>query len=225
MSKLDLSISVWKPWHLAAWPNRISIEEQIKMVTLLGARAVAIKGTNREKVFGAKENLLYPGCNHSNDHIEKEAKAKGHEVDLWCWVDCRFPAAQAAVVKEANARWNPRNIDIDHEGGIAKAYSHQNTGAFLRSLGRLHRHDGTPVKVWLQSYRRPDLHSEIAWHKWLSYTGSDGQYLLEGINPQAYYVGTQDSIADYRKMLLAYEKIEAEINRTLTWRVTLPTYR
>lgn len=223
MRKLDLVVSVWKPWSLALPPNRISIQEQVKTAVTLGVRAIAIKGTNRNVIYGTKERMLPPWRNHSNDHIEQEAKRQSLDVDIWCWVDCRSPAIQAQAVKDAVARWNPRNVFIDCEGGVAKAYAH-NTGAFLRSLGRLRRHDGTPVKVWLQSYRRPDLHP-IAWHKWLSYVGPDGLYLLEGIAPQAYYVGTQNSVADYVKMVEEYSKIEAEINRTLNWHVTLPTYR
>ena len=221
---IDRVVSVWKPWKTASWPQFISIEDQVKTAITLGAKAIAIKGTNLEWVYGAKENLLPPGNKYSNDHIEIEAKANGLEVDLWCWVDCKNPAAQAKVIKEAVARWNPRNVKLDVEGGVAKKYAY-NTGAFLRGLGRLYRHDGTPVKVWLQSYRRPDLHREIAWNKWLTYTGHDGLYLLEGIAPQAYYIGTQDSIADYRRMIIAYEVIEREINRILDWHVTLPTFR
>jgi len=224
MTKLDLVCSVWKPWSLATWPNFISIENQVKAAVVLGVRAIAIKGTNRDVIYGAKEKMLPPYNQYSNDHIEQEAKAQGLEVDLWCWVDCKNPEAQAKAIKDAVTRWNPRNVKLDVEGGVAKKYAY-NTGAFLRSLRRLHRHDGTPVKVWLQSYRRPDLHLEISWHRWLTYVGQDGQYLLEGIAPQAYYVGTQDSIGDYTRMLVAYDKLESEIHRTLEWHVTLPTYR
>ena len=220
---IDISCSVWKPWKVATWPQNMPIDVQVYAAMSLGAKAIAIKGTNREWVYGAKENLPWPYNKYSNDHIEIEAKARGLEFDLWCWVDCKNPAAQAKVIKDAVARWNPRNVKLDVEGGVAKKYAY-NTGAFLRSLGRLYRHDGTPIKVWLQSYRRPDLHREIAWNKWLSYTGQDGLYLLEGIAPQAYYIGTQDSIADYRRMIIAYDVLEREINRILDWHVTLPTF-
>jgi len=223
MAKVDLVVSVWKPWNLAAWPNSISIEDQINTAVTIGVRAIAIKGTNRDWIYGAKENLPWPHNKSSNDHLEQEAKAQGLEVDLWCWVDCKDPASQARAIKDAVARWNPRNIKLDVEGGVAKQYAY-NTGAFLRSLGRLYRHDGTPIKVWLQSYRRPDLHPEIAWHKWLTYVGQDGLYLLEGVAPQAYYIGTQNSVADYKRMISAYGKLEMEIYRHLNWHVTLPTF-
>lgn len=223
MSKLDLSISVWKPWHLAAWPNRISIEDQVNAALTLGVQAIAIKGTNRGKIYGAQEKLLYPGCNYSNDHVEREAKAQGLEVDIWCYLSLEHPELEAEAIRQANDRWIPRNIFLDAQGH-AKPYA-RNTGAFLRSLGRLKRYDGTLVRTWLQSYRRPSLHPEIAWHKWLSYTGTDGSYLVDGIAPQAYYVGNQDSLGDYRRMILDYANIESVINRTLNWYVTLPTYR
>lgn len=224
MPKLDLVLSAWRPWNLALPPNRISIQEQVNAAVTLGVRAIAIKGTNRNVIYGAKERMPWPWSQHSNDHLEQEAKAQGLEVDLWVWVDCKSPGVQAEVVRRAAARWNPRRIYIDCEGGIAKAYAH-NTGAFLRSLGRLYRHDGTPVEVYLQSYRQPSKHPEIAWVKWLSYIGQDKLYLIHGIAPQAYYVGTQDSVADYSKMLIDYARIENEIGRTLEWHVTLPTYR
>jgi len=223
MTKIDVMLSVWKPWSLALPPNNISIKDQVNTAKALDVRAIAIKGTNRNVIYGAKEKMAWPYNKYSNDHIEIEAKAQGLEVDLWCWVDCRHPAIQAEAVKQAVARWNPRNVFIDCEGGIAKTYAY-NTGAFLRSLGRLYRHNGEEIKVWLQSYRRPMLHPEIAWHKWLTYVGQDGQYLLEGISPQAYYVGTQDSVSDYAGMLSEYEKMEARIGRVLNWHVTLPAY-
>lgn len=223
MRKLDLVLSVWKPWNLALPPNRISIAAQVQTAVTLGVRAIVIKGTNRNVIYGAKEKMLPPWRNYSNDHLEQEAKAQGLEVDLWCWADMRHPSIQAQVIKDAAARWNPRNIFIDCEGGIAKAYAH-NTGAFLRNLGHLYRHDGTRIKVYLQSYRRPSLHPEIAWIKWLSYK-LDGAYIIDGVAPQAYYVGTQDSVTDYERMLLDYSRIEVVIDRVLRWHVTLPTYR
>ena len=97
MSRLDIVCSVWKPWSTATWSQYISIEEQVRTAIILGARAIAIKGTNREWIFGAKEKMLPPGNKYSNDHMEQEAKAQGLEVDLWCWVDCRHPAEQAKV--------------------------------------------------------------------------------------------------------------------------------
>ena len=223
MSKLDRVVSVWKPWHLAQWPSRISIEDQVTAALTLGVRAIAIKGTNRGVIYGAQEKLLYPGSNHSNDHVEREAKAQGLEVDIWCYLSLEHPELEAEAIRQANDRWSPRNIFLDAQGH-AKPYA-RNTGAFLRGLGRLKRYDGTLVRTWLQSYRRPSLHREIPWQKWLTYTGPDGSYLVDGIAPQAYYVGTQDSIVDYRKMILDYAEIEAGIHRTLEWYVTLPTYR
>ena len=223
MSKLDLVVSVWKPWNLALPPNRISIADQVRMAVTLGVRAIAIKGTNRNVIYGAKEKMPWPYNKYSNDHIEIEARANGLEVDLWVWVDCKSPGVQAEVVRQAAARWNPRRIYIDHEGGIAKAYAY-NTGAFLRSLGHLYRHDGTRIEMYLQSYRRPSKHPEIAWTKWFSYK-KDGVYIINGVAPQAYYVGTQDSVADYERMLIDYSRIEIAINRILKWHVTLPAYR
>lgn len=228
MNKPEIVASVWKPWRVATWPQFVPLDKQVEGALALGADAIAIKGTNRGVIYGARENFLptSPYRKYSNDDLEIVAKAQGLGVDLWCWVDLKDPAKQARVVQDATARWNPRNVKIDIEGSIAKRYI-KNTGAFLRSLGRLCRHDGTPVKVWLQSYRRPDLHRDkINWRKWLTYTGQDGEYLLDGVAPQAYYKHSQDSIGDYERMLKAHVKLEAEIGRRdLLWHVTLPTFK
>jgi len=215
------------PWRTATYPQRVSIDRQVNLALALGVDAIALKGTNKDWVWGAKENFLNPIFKkNSNDAMEQAAKAAGLGVDLWCFVNLKNPAAQARVIHEAVARWNPRNVKIDIEGSIAMGYI-GNTGAFLRSLGVLYRHDGTRVKIWLQSYRRPDVHREkIDWRKWLTYTDHDGVYLLDGVAPQAYYMKSQDSVSDYTRMLEVHADLEREIGRKdLLWHVTLPTFK
>jgi len=221
---MNIQASVWRPWYTAVW-GKHSLEEQIALAKLLQADTISIKGVNGVYVYGAEENFsaLSPYRAHSNDAMERAAKDTGLEVDLWCWVDCKQPAAQARAIQDAVKRWNPRCVKLDVEGNVAKAYAH-NTGAFLRSLGRLKRHDGTSVRVYLQSYRRPDLHREIAWEKWLTYE-AEGDFILAGVAPQAYPMGSQDFVGDYGRMLEAYASLERQIGRELDWHVTLPTFR
>ncbi|MCK4829058.1 hypothetical protein KA005_75745, partial [bacterium] len=57
--KVDLVVSTWKPWRTATWPQNISVEDQVKAALALDARAIAIKGTNKTYVYGAKENLSW----------------------------------------------------------------------------------------------------------------------------------------------------------------------
>jgi len=221
---MDITVSVWQPWMTARW-KKISIAEQVNMIRAIGANAASIKSVNREWVFGAKENFSSVSIyqNTTNDAFEIEAKAQGLDVHHWGWVDCQNPGAQADAVKKAIARWNPKVFKIDNELEVAKKYAY-NTGAFLRSLGRPVRHDGTPVQFFLQSYRRPDLHPEIAWEKWLTYRAPDGVFYLTGHAPQAYWF-SNDVLGDFEKMLKAHEDLERRIGRRgLPWHITLPTF-
>lgn len=227
MHKPEVVCSVWMPWRVAYYPQRVSIKRQVDLAVALGADQISMKGTNRSWVWGAEENFLNPIFKkNSNDAMEREAKARGLGIDLWCYVDLEKPVEQAQRIQEATLRWNPRNVKIDIEGSRAASY-YKNAGIFLRTLGTLRRHDGTRVKVWLQSYRRPDKHREkLDWKKFLTYKSQDGIYLVDGIAAQAYYVGTQDSVADYGRMLFHYDKLEKNIGRRdLPWHITLPTYK
>ena len=221
---MEIFVSTWQPWATARWPQKKSIKEQVDLALALGVDAISMKGTNGGIIWGAKENMSFLYAANSNDALEKEVKAQGMKVALWCWVDCEYPAPQARAIQEAVARWNPITVKLDVEGDKAKANAF-NTGAFLRSMGPLKRHDGSRVRVYLQSYRRPDLHREIAWKSWLTYKDPSGVYYLDGIAPQAYYAGTQDSVADYTRMVKAYRSLERDFGRVFDWHVTLPTYR
>ncbi len=187
MHRPEILCSVWMPWRVAWYPQRVSIERQVDLAVALDADAISIKGTNRSWVWGAEENFLKTSIfrKNSNDAMEREAKARGLGVDLWCYVDLEKPVEQAQKVREATLRWNPRNVKIDIEGSRAASY-YKNAGIFLRTLGTLRRHDGTRVKVWLQSYRRPDKHREkLDWKKFLTYKSQEGIYLVDGIAAQA----------------------------------------
>ena len=67
---------------------------------------------------------------------------------------------------------------------------------------------------------------KLDWRKFLTYKSQDGIYIVDGIAAQAYYCGTQDSVADYSRMLTVHRVLERNIGRRdLPWHVTLPTYK
>lgn len=207
-------VSWWQPWNIP-----LSVEEQVDHAVQLGA-GIAMKGTNNHYIYGPEswnmfEDSRYAG--KSNDHLERAAKARGVPVDIWCWVNFSQPYAHADALHAAIARWNPRRVFLDVEGAIAKANA-ANAGPFLRSLGRVE------PKVYLQSYRVPNLHPEIPWDKLLTYTDG-GQFIIDGTAPQAYYVGTQNVVADYTRMLTQWQALaDAHGRPDLPWLPTLPTY-
>ena len=221
---MNIQASLWKPWCNVVY-NRHSIDEQIAMCKRLQADCISIKGTNGIYVFGAAENFssLSLFKDYNNDVVEQAAKAEGLSVDMWCWVDLKYPDLEADAIHRAVKRWNPKRVKLDLEG-TAKINA-ANTGAFMRSLGILRQHDGSRCEVYIQSYRRPDLHPEILWNKWLTYE-ADGQFIITGMAPQAYPIGSQDFVGDFQRMLVANMTILLKANRRdIVWHVTLPTFR
>jgi hypothetical protein len=226
---MHIQASVWKPWANAVI-DRHPIDDQVAMCQRLQADSVSIKGTNGIWVYGAKENFsalsIYRA--HSNDAMEQAAKAAGLGVDMWCYVHLQYPDLEADAIHRAAKRWNTRRIKIDIEG---EAKIHQaNTGAFLRSLDSVRYFDAQGVaqrcEVYLQSYRRPDLHPEILWQKWLTYKAQDGQHIITGMAPQAYPIGSHDFPGDYKRMFDANMFELARAGRLdAPWHVTLPTFR
>lgn len=219
----QILVSTWKPWSTATWPQQVSIPDQVTAAIALGADGISMKGTNLEWVYGAQEHFSSVSIyrHHTNDHLEREAKARGQKISLWCYVEMQDPAAQARAIHDAVARWSPVAVKLDVERK-AKLYGH-NTGAFLRSLGILRDFRGVRIPVYLESYYKPDYHPEIEWVKWLTYQ-AEGEYIVSGVAPQAYYIQSQDSVAHYTEMLRMYRKLENLTGRAFDWHVTLPTF-
>lgn len=218
----QILVSTWKPWKVATWPQRVSIPDQVTTAIALGVDGISMKGTNLQYVYGKQENLIWPYSNHSNDHIEREAKSRGLKVALWCYVELQDPAAQARAIHDAVARWSPIVVKLDVERK-AKLYGH-NTGAFLRSLGILRDFRGERIPVVdLESYYKPDVHPEIEWVKWLTYQ-AEGKFIISGVAPQAYYMQSQNSVGHYTEMLRMYRRLENLTGRTFDWHITLPTF-
>ena len=220
---MNIQASMWQPWRNVVY-GRHSIDDQLTLCKRLQADSISIKGTNGRAVYGAAENFRAVSIfkKYNNDVVEQAAKAAGLGVDIWCWVDMRYPDLEADAIHRAVKRWNPKRvkIDVEHTAKINRA----NTGAFLRSLGILRRHDGSRCEVYLQSYRRPDLHPEILWQKWLTYQ-AEGLFIITGLAPQAYPIGSQDFVLDFKKMVVANATILLRANRRdIVWHVTLPTF-
>ncbi len=219
----EIVASTWRPWITATWYGRHSIAEQVAGAIALQCDAISMKGQNKKWVYGAEENMSLFYKKYSNDALEREIKLQGLDCQLWGWTDCEHPDLQADAWQKAIARWNPTTIKFDVEGGKAKANAHK-TGAFLRSLGPLKRHDGSRVKAFLESYYKPRFHPEIAWYKWLTYTDTDGNLIVDGVAPQAYPMQSQNFVHHYEQMLEDYRKMETELGRAFDWHVTVPTF-
>lgn len=219
----EIVVSTWKPWSTATWYGRHSIKEQVSGAVALGCDAISMKGQNLKWVYGAEENLSFIYKKYSNDHLEREMKVQQLDCQLWGWADCEHPDLQADAWRRAIARWNPTTVKFDVEGAKAKANADK-TGAFLRSLGPLKRHDGSRVKAYLESYYRPKYHPQIAWEKWLTYKDTDGNFILDGVAPQAYPMGSQDFVGKYELMLEDYRKLETLVGIAFDWHVTLPAF-
>lgn len=209
-------IATWRPW------TNINISLQQRVDQIINARAeLAIKGSNATYIYGPETwNIFktWPYKGKSNDDLERLAKAHGLPVQLWDFPYLQWPQGSADAINESIARWNPRDVWLDVEGGYAKNYP-GNTGPFLRGLGHVR------ARFWLQSYRRPDLHPEVKWEKWLSYKDPNGKYIIHGLGPQAYPIWSKDWAADFARMVDEYAKILLKVGRSnIEWMPTLPTF-
>jgi len=209
-------LSTWKPWTNVSvtLQNRVDQVQQVR-------GEFCLKGTNSTGLYGPNSwNLfkLWPYKGKSNDDLEQLAKRNGLKVQLWDFPYLQYPQGSADAVNESITRWNPSDIWLDVEGSWAKNYP-GNTGPFLRGLGVVR------ARYWLQSYRRPDLHPEIKWDKWLSYKDPNGDYIIHGLGPQAYPIGASSWALDFARMVDEYETILKRVGRPdMPWLPTLPTF-
>ncbi len=188
-------ISTWRPWT----NTQVTLQQRVDMA--LAAQAeICIKGSNSQYLYGVDSwNIfkVFPYKDKSNDDLERLCKANGVKVQLWDFPYLQYPSGSARAVNDSIARWNPADVWLDIEGGYAKKYP-GSTGPFLRALGN------ATVRYWLQSYRRPDLHPEILWSKWLKYKDPAGKYIIHGLGPQAYPIHSTDWEADFKRMVDEY---------------------
>jgi hypothetical protein len=209
-------ISTWRPWTNVA----VSLQQRVDMAIDANAE-ICIKGSNSTYIYGPETwNIfkIYPYKGKSNDDLERLCKANGVKVQLWDFPYLQWPQGSANAINESISRWNPTDVDLDVEGNYAKDWG-GNTGPFLRGLGVAR------ARFWLQSYRRPDLHREIKWAKWLSYKDPNGQYIIHGLSPQAYPIWSRDWAMDLTRMVQEYEKYLQPIGRLdMPWMPTLPTF-
>jgi hypothetical protein len=215
-SFMKIILSTWKPWTNVS----VTLQQRVDMALLTQAE-ICIKGSNSSYLYGVDSwNMfkVYPYKGKSNDDFERLCKANGVKVQLWDFPYLRYAAGSARAVNDSIARWNPADVWLDIEGSYAKNYP-GSTGPFLRSLGV------APVRYWLQSYRRPDLHPEILWLKWLKYKDPAGKYIIHGLGPQAYPIKSTDWVADFKRMVDEYDKLCAAAGRPdMPWFPTLPTF-
>ena len=214
---MKVNLSTWKQ----VWTNRtLTLQERVDQALKTNAE-ICIKGSNATGLYGPETwgiFRVWPYKGKSNDDFERLCKDYGVKVQLWDFPYLQWPQGSANAVNESIARWNPQDVWLDVEGRYAKNYP-GGTGPFLRGLGVAR------VKFWLQSYRRPDYHPEIKWNKWLTYKDPQGKYIIHGLGPQAYPIGSDDWPADFERMVDEYEEILGPIGRLdMPWYPTLPTF-
>ena len=214
---MKVNLSTWKQ----VWTNAsITLKDRVDQAKKVRAD-ICIKGTNASSLYGPETWGIFrfwPYKGKSNDDLERLCKANGVKVQLWDYPYLQYPQGSADAVNESINRWNPQDVWLDIEGNHAKNYP-GGTGPFLRGLGVAR------VKFWLQSYRRPDYHPGIIWSKWLKYKDPQGKYIIHGLGPQAYPIGSSDWAADFKRMVDEYEKILGPIGRLdMPWYPTLPTF-
>jgi hypothetical protein len=182
-----------------------------------------MKGSNAAGLYGPNTWYRFrvpPYKGKSNDDLELICKQPNNrvKVQLWCFPYFQYPQGSANAINEAIARWNPTDVDLDLEMHYVKNYP-SNTGPFLRGLGQVN------VRFWLQSYRVPSYHPQIQWEKLLSYKDVNGRYIIHGLAPQAYPLGTQDFVSDFERMVAEYDKLTTKVGRPdMPWFPTLPTF-
>lgn len=216
------TISVWRPWYV-----KYQHEQRVGMAKTLDAN-LCMKGVNFYDMAGMYGGGLYGletaaifkqpySKGKDNDRLERMCKEQGVGMDIWVYLTLRNPTREAQVVKDAIARWNPKNVFLDVEGH-AKRWK-ANTGAFLRAFGYQRT-----CNVLLQSYYRPKYHPEIDWRKWFSYRG-DGGYIITGNSPQAYPY-SDNVVPKMEAMLHEYDAILSPIGRTdMPWYPTLAVFK
>ena len=213
---MRILLATWKQ----VWTNvNISLQQRVDQAIKAHAE-ICIKASNSTRLYGPETWPIFkvwPYKGKSNDDLERLCKANGVKVQTWNYPYLQYSQGSANAVNESIARWNPTDVDLDIQGQ-AKNYPY-GTGPFLRSLGNAR------ARFWLQSYRRPDYHPEIIWLKWLKYKDPMGEYIVHGLAPQAYPIGSDDWPADFERMVDEYEEILEPIGRLdMPWLPTLPTF-
>jgi hypothetical protein len=212
------SLSTTWPWLLP--PNlSLSPERVAELADELNCSNVCVRTPAYGRPYGVPgnpENLPY-GYGHRD--IERAVKSSGKTVSLWPVVSFYNWSYEAAGIRDEVLYYNPTHIHLDAEIKT----NVQNIGAFLRALDRL------PCPVYLQSYRRADLHREMSWTKWYSYRAKSGEYIIDGHGHQLYPIGwstPKQWIDDFEKSIESHEKQVQMVGREpMPWFPTLPTFR
>jgi hypothetical protein len=160
---------------------------------------------------------LWNGEDHHD--LEQLAKAEQLTLSIWVVVYLREWKLEADAIKKAVDFYRPSAVFIDAE----RKENVENVGAFLRALGRL------PTKVYLQSFRRANLHPEMQWHKWYSYRDErTGEYIIDGLGHQLYPIGADTPsqwLWHFARDVNSHDKeVDLAKRSDVTWFPTLPTF-
>ena len=213
---MSKAISTTWPWTTIG----LTIERIIQEALTLGCDEICIRATDGPTQYGLGATTKLRWAGRTQHDLERAAKAAGLATSIWCPITLVNPAGEAAAIREAADFYNPPAIYIDAESSAKKNIV--NLGAFLRALGRLR------ARVLVQSYRRADLHGEMAWRKWLTYKDDQGSYIVDGLAPQMYPIGVHGAtrwITDLSKALLSQDRECAAAARPdMPWWPTMPAF-
>jgi len=211
------TISVTWPWTRYKDPEAIVAD-----ALALGADDLCIRATDGNALYGIglKTKAQWRGKCYLD--LEKAAKLANLTTSIWCALRLVDWAGDADAIHKAADYYNPPVIWIDAEALAKKNIA--NLGPFLRRLGRM----GTRV-VAVQSYRRADLHREMAWRKWYGYKDeASGRYVIDGLGHQLYPIGTHGLAAwveDWKRAIAAHEAEAAAVGRPgMDWYPTVPAF-
>lgn len=207
------TISTTWPWNLGSTSLIIEHAQRLNCPDL------CLRATDGPSQHGVNNWTRARWGGKTHHDLEREAKAAGLTVSIWCVVYLNQWAREAEAIKEAVAFYNPTAVFIDAE----KKDHVVNIGPFLRALGRL------PTKVYLQSFRRADLHREMAWDKWYGYRDmTTGEYIIDGLGHQLYPIGwetPQQWVDQFQRDVASHDAIAARVGRPdMPWFPTLPTF-
>ena len=207
------TISTTFPWDIGTVSDIVRHAEELKCTD------ICIRAVDGPSQYGIDERTraMWNGMDHRD--LEQQAKAEELTLSIWVVVYLREWKLEADAIRKAVDFYRPTAVFIDAE----RKENVENVGAFLRALGRL------PTRVYLQSFRRANLHPEMQWHKWYSYKDTQtGEYIIDGLGHQLYPIGAETPsqwLWHFARDVNSHEKEMERAQRSeLTWFPTLPTF-
>lgn len=246
------ALSTTWPWTLGLTPDEI-----VRRAVELGCSEICIRAVDGKYLYGinAWTRVRWSGKDHRD--LAEAARKTGLTISIWCAVYLKNPTVEAETIKDAVELYDPSTVFIDAEAQAKKniqrlasfvktssglpakgiveriitAYQPQeitaqsvvsNLRPFLQTMGRL------SCKVYLQTYRRADLHWEMQWLEWWKAKTQSSEYIIDGLAHQLYPIGwdtPEDWVSDFKRSTESHQVFLDQAGRpNLEWLPTLPTF-